>query len=89
MSSNYRDFAPMLSNSYDHVRPKNETERRHFDKLVRQDYNRAHPDDCFDDMKQRASFSPEDQGLYRDWLAVAACRAKAVRAEVSPLIAAE
>ena len=82
MSSNYRDFTPMLSNAYDFVRPKDGAERVYLESLVREDYDRTHPDDSFGDMKHRARFLPEDQGLYRDWLAVAAARAAAAAVEV-------
>jgi hypothetical protein len=75
MSYSFRTFVPAFCNSHDFVRPKNEAERLYFESLVRDDYDRAHPEDSFDDMKRRRSFSPEDQGLYRDWLAVAAVRA--------------
>lgn len=36
--------------------------------IAREAYNRHHPDDTFDDMKRRASFSKEDHGLLGDWL---------------------
>jgi len=77
MLSNFRDSAPILSNSHDFIHPKDEAERVYLEALVREDYNRAHPADTFDEMKRRAPFSPEDQGLYRDWLAVAAASAAA------------
>lgn len=88
MSSNFRDFAPMLSNAYDFTQPKDEAERAYLEALVRDDYDRAHPDDTFDDMKRRMTFSPEDQGLYRDWLAIAAARAAAAAIECRSLAAA-
>ena len=43
--------------------------------LVREDYERCHPGETFDDMKQRAAYSRIDQGLYRQWMAVAMARA--------------
>jgi len=43
--------------------------------LVREDYERCHPGETFDDMKQRAAYSRIDQGLYRQWMAVATARA--------------
>lgn len=89
MSSNDHGSASRLSNSYDYVRPKNEAERRHLEDLVREDYDRAHPGDTFDDMKRRACFSPEDRGLYRDWLAVATGRAKSISADEFLLFAAQ
>jgi len=46
---------------------------------------RCHPDDTLDDLKRRASFSKEDRGLLRDWMAVAAARAAATcTAKASP-----
>jgi hypothetical protein len=39
--------------------------------LIRQDYERCHPDDTFDDLKRRTRFSKEDRGLLRDWMALA------------------
>ncbi len=78
----------MLSNSHDFVRPKDDAERIYLESLVREDYDRCHPGETFDDMKQRIPFSKEDRGLYRDWLAVAAARDAALSAERLPLIAA-
>lgn len=69
----------MLSNSHDFVRPVDEAERAYLESLVREDYDRSHPGDTFDAMKARRSFSKEDKGLYRDWLALAAMRAEAAR----------
>ncbi|HEU4661313.1 MAG TPA: hypothetical protein VFS63_11685 [Pseudolabrys sp.] len=40
--------------------------------FARAEYERLHPDDTFDDLKRRARFSKEDEGLLRDWLAAAA-----------------
>jgi hypothetical protein len=41
------------------------------DPLARRLYDRCHPDDSFDEMRQRARFSKEDRGLLRDWRAAA------------------
>jgi hypothetical protein len=70
----------MLSNSHSFVQPADMAERACLEALVRADYDRSHPGDAFDDMKRRMSFSREDQGLYRDWMALAAVRAKSARA---------
>ena len=78
----------MLSNSHDFVRPANESERAYLESLVRADYDRSHPGETFDDMKRRRSFSKEDKGLYKDWMAIAAERAEAARAANPNLIAA-
>lgn len=79
----------MLSNSHDFVRPKDDAERIYLESLVREDYDRSHPGETFDDMKRRIPFSKEDRGLCRDWLAVAAARDAALTAERPPLIATE
>ena len=47
----------------------------YLESLVREDYARCHPGETLDDLKRRASFSREDRGLLRDWMAVAAARA--------------
>lgn len=67
----------MLSNSHHHVRPANEAERDYLESLIRDDFERCHPGETLDDIKRRASFSREDKGLLRDWMAVAAERAAA------------
>jgi hypothetical protein len=41
------------------------------DTLARRLYDRCHPDDGFDEMRQRARFAKEDRGLLRDWRAAA------------------
>jgi hypothetical protein len=45
-----------------------------YESLVAQDYDRCHPDDSFEAMKLRARFSKEDQGLLKQWMALAAAR---------------
>ena len=67
----------MLSNSHNSVRPASEPERAYLESLIRADYEHCHPGETFEDMKRRASFSKEDKGLLRDWMAVAAVRAAA------------
>ncbi|WP_256754250.1 hypothetical protein [Mesorhizobium sp. Mes31] len=78
----------MLSNSHDFVRPADTVERAYLESLVRADYDGSHPGETFDDMKRRMSFSREDQGLYRDWMVLAAARAETARAASPSLIAA-
>lgn len=73
----------MLSNSHSSVRPASEPERAYLESLIRADYERCHPGETIDDMIRRASFSKEDKGLLRDWMAVATMRA-AARHLVSP-----
>ena len=79
----------MLSNSHDFVRPRDDAERTYLESLVREDYDRCHLGETFDDMKRRIPFSKEDRGLYHDWLAVAATRDAALSTERLSLIAAE
>jgi len=54
--------------------------------LARAAYDRCHPHDSFDDLKRRARFSKEDQGLLRDWMALAAegMRREAAAPDVIP-----
>ena len=78
----------MLSNSHHHVNPPNEAERIHLESLIREDFERCHPGETLDDVKRRASFSKEDKGLLRDWMAVAATRAAVGRAAISHALAA-
>ena len=68
--------------------PHDVQNRAYLESLVRDDYDRCHPGETFDDMRRRASFSREDRGLYRDWLAVAAARAAMLSTDES-LIAAK
>jgi len=67
----------------------NEAERAHLEALIREDFARCHPDETLEDVKRRASFSKEDRGLLRDWMAVAASRALADRIDPPRLVAAE
>jgi hypothetical protein len=64
----------MLSNSHHHVLPTDEADRAHLESLIREDFARCHQGETLDDVKRRASFSKEDKGLLRDWMAVAARR---------------
>lgn len=56
------------------IEPEDPRLREEYERLIRPDYERCHPDDTFDSLKQRARFSKEDQGLLRDWMAAAALR---------------
>ncbi len=78
----------MLSNSYQHVRPASEAERAYLESLIREDFERCHPGETLEDIKRRASFSKEDEGLLRDWMAVAAMRARAEQAKLPSALAA-
>lgn len=55
-----------------HVDIASEEERSYLESLIREDYERCHPGETLEDLKRRASFSKEDRGLLRDWMAVAA-----------------
>lgn len=79
----------MLSNSHNFVRPADAAERAHLESLILEDFARCHPGETLEDIKRRASFSKEDRGLLRDWMALAAIRAAAERAGAPILIAAE
>jgi hypothetical protein len=61
------------------LHPSDEEKRIDLESLIREDFERCHPNDTFDDLKKRASFSKEDKGLLRDWMAIAAHRAEAYR----------
>lgn len=74
----------MLTNAFDYVHPTSETEREHLESLIRADYERCYPGETLEDVKRRASFSKEDRGLLRDWMAVAAARAAVLRAAGVP-----
>ncbi len=58
-----------------HLDPGSEGDPTYLESLIREDYARCHPGESLDDLKRRASFSKEDRGLLRDWMAVAAARA--------------
>ncbi len=78
----------MLSNSHHYVRPASEAERAYLESLIREDFERCHPGETFEDIKRRASFTKEDKGLLRDWMAVAARRAEADQTRASAALAA-
>ncbi|HEX3162087.1 MAG TPA: hypothetical protein VHQ92_05880 [Pseudolabrys sp.] len=78
----------MLSDSYHYVHPTTEAERAYLESLIREDFERCHPGETLKDIKRRASFSKEDNGLLRDWMAVAAIRAAADRARMLSTLAA-
>jgi len=64
----------MPANSY--YEAASDEERTHLESLIRADFQRCHPGDTLEDLKRRASFSKEDKGLLRDWMAIAIRRAK-------------
>lgn len=70
-----RDKLYMASNGIvQPIGPETDKEWAIFESLVCDEYNRLHPDDSFEDLKRRARFSKEDQGLLRDWMSIAARR---------------
>ncbi len=78
----------MLSDAYHYVQPASEAERAYLESLIRDDFERCHPGETLADVKRRASFSKEDKGLLRDWMAVAAARAAADHARTPHALAA-
>jgi hypothetical protein len=69
--------ATMWTNSRQHLDPGSTEDRNYLESLIREDFERCHPGETLEDLKRRASFSKEDRGLLRDWMAVAAARAAA------------
>jgi hypothetical protein len=67
----------MPTSSYYGLPPTGEEERAYLETLIREDFERCHPGGTLEDLKGGASFSKEDRGLLRDWMAVAARRAAA------------
>jgi hypothetical protein len=61
------------------LQPADEEEQAYLESLIREDFERCHPGETLDDVKRRASFSKEDRGLLRDWMAIAAKRAAVER----------
>ncbi|WP_407116668.1 hypothetical protein [Bradyrhizobium sp. LMG 9283] len=70
------------------LHPVSEEERNYLESLIREDFERCHPGDTLDHLKRRASFSREDKGLLRDWMAIAARRAAVDRAKAPRLTSA-
>lgn len=75
----------MRTDPHQHLDSAGAWDRTYLESLIREDFKRCHPDDTLDDLKRRASFSREDRGLLREWMAVAAARALAAcQAKASP-----
>lgn len=55
--------------------PQHLEDPSYLESLIRDDYGQCHSGETLDDLKRRASFSKEDRGLLRDWMAVAAALA--------------
>jgi hypothetical protein len=58
------------------IGPEDAATRASHEALVAADYDRCHPDDTFEAMKLRARFSKEDQGLLKQWMALAAAKSR-------------
>lgn len=58
------------------IEPADHKEREQYEALISDDYARCHPGDTLEFLKHRARFLKEAQGLLRDWMAVAARRAR-------------
>lgn len=56
------------------IGPEDAGLRARHEELIREEYARCHPHDCLEALKRRARFSKEDQGVLRDWMALAARR---------------
>jgi hypothetical protein len=69
----------MPSNPHSSLAKTSGPDREYLESLIRVDYEHCHPGEALEDMKHRASFSKEDKGLFRDWIAVAAGRAATKR----------
>lgn len=66
------------------IGPADSDTRVWYESLIRADYERSHPGDTLDGLKQRASVLKEDKGLLRDWMALAAARAKQDETRATP-----
>ncbi|MDA9420602.1 hypothetical protein [Bradyrhizobium sp. CCBAU 53380] len=69
----------MKTYSYPRLDPAGAWDQTYLESLIHEDFERCHPGETLEDLKRRASFSREDRGLLRDWMAVAATRAAAAR----------
>lgn len=78
----------MLITSNHRVEAASEAERAYLESLICEDFARCHPGETLEDIKRRAAFTKEDKGMLRDWMALAATRAAAGRAEAPRALAA-
>lgn len=79
----------MLSDALHYVWPASEAEWARLESSIREDFARCYPGETLQDLRRRAVFSREDRGLLRDWMAIAASRAGADRANLPLLQSAE
>ena len=73
-------MAHKLNNTFTRI-IVSEDKRTYLESLIRSDYERCHPEETLEDLKRRARFAKEDKGLLRDWMALAARRATAMRGD--------
>ena len=67
------DRLHMVLNGFTEViGPEDTSTRLHHETLVAAEFDRCHPGDSFADLKRRARFSKEDQGLLSEWMSYAA-----------------
>jgi hypothetical protein len=66
-----------VPHSHQHLDSGGAQDRTYLELLIREDFERRHPDETLEDLKRRASFSKEDRGLLWNRMAVAAARAAA------------
>lgn len=91
MGSPDNAFVIFMSGVATRIGPADEREWAYHESLIRDDYERCHPDDTLQELKHRTRFSKEDKGLLHDWMTVAAQRAAAAaeaEAASPPLAAA-
>lgn len=64
-------------NGFTHaIGPEDPEIRAWHESLIEAEYERCRPGDTFADLKRRARFSKEDQGLLKDWMKRAAILAE-------------
>ena len=54
------------------IGPEDASTYIHYESLIAAEFDRCHPGDSFTDLKRRARFAKEDQGLLGEWMARAA-----------------
>lgn len=72
MVSTAHGYAIYSNGVFSGIGPADGREWAHLESFIRAEYERCHPDDTFEDLKRRARFSKEDQGLLQEWMALAA-----------------
>jgi hypothetical protein len=67
------------------IGPEDPDLRAYHESLIAADYDCCHRDDSFEALKLRARFSKEDQGLLKEWMALAAVRAGRMERALEPV----